>query len=91
MRLAASVERLERVTTTRANDAALRADLTLALSSCSELTSFIASAEADLARRLAACASFPEAAISESTRGSLSNATKMLDRSRTLGIGTITG
>jgi hypothetical protein len=84
MKLAAAIERLERVESCRANDDALPADLISALRAWAELTSFLASAEADLTRRLAASTSFPEAAIAETTRGSLGDAGRTLDRSNTL-------
>lgn len=84
MKLAAAIERLERVTTTRADVAAAPDALTAALRSTNELRSFLASAEADLARRLAAASSFPEAAIAEVSGESAGQAGKTLDRSKTL-------
>lgn len=84
MKLAAAIERLERVTATRANTDALPTDLTAALHATSQLTAFLVAVEADLSRRLAAATSFPEATIAETTRGSIHDATRTLDRGRTL-------
>jgi len=84
VKLTAAIERLEQMCTVRADTSALPADLTTALSSAAELRAFIAAGEADLARRLADASSFPEAALAESTRDTLSTASKTIERSRTL-------
>jgi len=84
VKLTAAIERLEQMCTVRADTSALPADLTTALSSAAELRAFIAAGEADLARRLADASSFPEAALAESTRDTLSIASKTIERSRTL-------
>ena len=84
MDLTAAIERLERVVAVRADAAAVCDDLSAALCASNELRSFLAAADADLSRRLAASSSFPEAAIAETTRGSHVDASKALDRSRTL-------
>jgi hypothetical protein len=84
MKLADAIERLERITSTRA-DAAARADtLSEALRASHELRSFLAASEADIARRLAACTSFPEATIAETSRESVGCASRTLERSSTL-------
>ena len=79
-----AIERLERVVSTRADADAVGDDLTAALRASNELRAFLAAAEADLAGRLAAAASFPEAAIAEVSRESLGAANKTIERSRTL-------
>ena len=84
MELAAAIGRLERVTTIRADVCAVPADLIAALRASNELQSFLAAVDADVARRLAAGSSFPEAALAETTRESLGQAGKTLDRRRTL-------
>ena len=84
MKLTAAIERLEQMCAVRADTSALPADLTTALSRAAELRAFIAAGEADLARRLADASSFPEAALAESTRDTLSTASKTIERSRTL-------
>jgi hypothetical protein len=84
MELAAAIERLERVTATRADAAAPPPVLTAALRSTHELRSFLASAEADLARRLATASSFPEAALAEVSGESVGQAGKTLARGKTL-------
>jgi hypothetical protein len=84
VKLTAAIERLEQMCSVRADTSAVPADLTAALSSAAELRAFIAAGEADLARRLADSSSFPEAAIAESTRDTLSTASKTVERSRTL-------
>ena len=84
MKLIGAIERLEQMCSVRADTSALPADLTGALSSAAALRAFIAAGEADLARRLAEASSFPEAALAESTRDTLSTASKTIERSRTL-------
>ena len=84
MELAAAIERLKQVSTTRSNATATTDMLTAALRSTTQLRSFLASAEADLARRLAAATSFPEAALAEVSGETTGQAGKTLDRSKTL-------
>lgn len=84
MELAAAIERLERVVSTRADSAALGDDVTDALRASKELSAFLAASDADLAGRLAAASSFPEAAIAEVSRESLGSATQTIERGRTL-------
>jgi len=84
MESAAAIERLEQMCTVRSDASASPADLTAALSRAAQLRAFIAAGEADLARRLAAASSFPEAALAESTRDTLSTASKTIERSRIL-------
>ena len=84
MQLTGAIECLERITAVRADASAVAAELTEALRSTSQLRSFLASAEADLARRLAAASSFPEAALADVSGESVGQAGKTLDRSETL-------
>jgi len=84
MKLTAAIERLERVITTRADDDAVCNDLTAAMRASKQLGAFLAAADADLAGRLAAATSFPEAAIAEVSRESLGAASRTIERSRTL-------
>ena len=84
MKLVDAIERLERVTTTRADADAPADALSAALRASNELRSFLAASEADIARRLAACTSFPEAAIAETSRESVGSASRTLERSATL-------
>ena len=84
MQLTAAIERLERVVSTRSDRDAVCDDLTAALRASKELSSFLAAADADLAARLAAASSFPEAVIAEVTRESLGSASKTIERGRTL-------
>ncbi|WP_420453155.1 HNH endonuclease [Ilumatobacter sp.] len=84
MDIGAAIERLERIAVVRTDAAAIPDELTGALRACHELTAFLAAAEADLARRLTASVSFPEATIADITRDTLSAATKTIERSTTL-------
>lgn len=79
-----AIERLERVTTTRADVTAPADTLSAALRASNELRAFLASSEADIARRLATCSSFPEAAIAATSRESVGCASRTLERSSTL-------
>ncbi|NND73553.1 MAG: hypothetical protein HKN44_00965 [Ilumatobacter sp.] len=81
---AAVFERLEQVIATRADAAAPLTDVRAALAGVRDVRSFLASVEADLTRRVAAAASFPEADVAESSKGSLHDATATLDRAATL-------
>jgi hypothetical protein len=84
MQLTAAIERLERVVATRSDRDAVGDDLTAALRASTELGAFLAAADADLAMRLAASTSFPEAAIAAVSRESLGSATKTIERGHTL-------
>lgn len=84
MLMAGVIERVERVMSVRADGAASPASLTSAMGSIAELRSFLASAEADLAVRLRAAASFPEPEIAEASRESLSSASKVIERGDTI-------
>ena len=65
--------------------AACRAELEGGLRAVSVVRSWLAAAEAELAGRLAAVASFPEQAVAEAGRGSQGEAGQVLERSATLG------
>ena len=84
MQLTAAIERLEQVVATRSDRDAVCDDLTAALRASTELGAFLAAADADLASRLAAASSFPEATIAAVSRESLGSATKTIERGRTL-------
>ena len=78
-------ERVDRVLATRGHADAPVDSLKAALADVRGLRSFLTAAEADLARRLRELASFPEADLAESSKGSLHDATKTLARAETLG------
>lgn len=85
MGVPAVLDRVRGVAGVRASLCADRAALEGWLRSIAVVRSWLASAEVDLAARLAACASFPEQAIAEAGRGSQSDASRVLERSGTLG------
>lgn len=84
MLMSGVIERAERVMSVRADDAADVGALASALRSITELRSFLAGAEADLAARLRAQSSFPEPEIAEVSRESLSSASKVIERAETI-------
>jgi hypothetical protein len=85
MDVTAVIDRVREVSTVRAAAAADRAALEGGLRSIAIVRSWLSAAEADLANRLAKCASFPEKAIAEAGRGSQGDATRALERANTLG------
>ena len=85
MDVTAVIDRVREVSAVRAAPAAERAALEGGLRSIAVVRSWLTAAEADLAARLARCASFPEQAIAEAARGSQSDAGRVLERSVTLG------
>ena len=85
MEVSAVIERVRGVAAVRADPLADRAALEGGLGSITVVRSWLASAEADLSSRLAQCASFPEQAIAEAGRGTQGDASRVLERSGTLG------
>lgn len=85
MDVTAVIERVRGVAAVRAASCADRAALEDGLGSIAKVRSWLTSAEADLASRLAACASFPEQAIAQAGRGTQNDALRVLERSGTLG------
>jgi hypothetical protein len=84
MEIGAVVERVREVAAVRSDHAAGPNSVEAALRAASQLRSWLASSEAALTARLASQVSFPEKAISESTRTSLNEAAKTKERSDTL-------
>ncbi len=85
MNVGAVCERVRGVASVRAAVDADRGALEGGLRSVAVVRAWLASAEADLAGRLAGVASFPEKAIAEAGRGSQGDAGRVLERSGTLG------
>ena len=85
MEVTAVIERVRGVAAVRADSSAERASLEGGLRSIAVVRSWLSSAEADLASRLAVYASFPEQAIAEAGRGTQHDASRVLERSSTLG------
>ena len=84
MEITAVVDRVGRIGAVRADDAAGRAECEAALVELRGLRAWVDASEADLARRLAAMVSFPEQAIAESSKGSLGQASSVMERAATL-------
>jgi len=84
MEIEGVVERIRRVAGVRVNAAAPRVDVESALCDVRQVRAWLDASEAALASSLADQASFPEAAIAETSRGSIGDASRTLDRSRTL-------
>ena len=78
-------QRVREVAAVRAASHADRPTLESGLRSIAVVRSWLSAAEAELAARLAACASFPEQAIAQAGRGSQGEAVRVLERSGTLG------
>jgi hypothetical protein len=85
MELNGVMERAQRVSAVRADPAAERGVIESALRAITQLHSWLAASEAELSGRLAAQAMFPERALADCTRGSLSDAVKTKERADTLG------
>lgn len=84
MEIGGVVERIRRVAGVRVDASAPRVDVESALCDLRQVRAWLDSSEAALVSTLADQASFPEAAIAETSRGSVGEAGKTLDRSRTL-------
>ncbi len=84
MQVGAVVERVERISTVRADVAADRVRREAALVDVRRVRAWLDASEADLARSLAEEVSFPESTIADASQGSLGSASKTLERSETL-------
>jgi Domain of unknown function (DUF222) len=84
MEIAAILDRVGRIGAVRADDAADRTDRELALVEVRRVRAWLDSSEADLVRGLAAEVSFPERSIAESSKGSLGQASTVMERAATL-------
>lgn len=85
MQLSEAIERLETVVATTGSPDADTTAIGHALSASSQLKSFLASQDAELARMLRAVpGSFPEATIADATRCSLNDAARDTERASTL-------
>jgi len=86
MQLAEAMKRLETVVATTGSPDADTTAIGRALSASSQLKSFLAAQDAELAKMLHAVpGSFPEATIADATRCSLNDAVRDTDRAATLG------
>ena len=84
MGMAGATERMERVTQLQADASATTLELQAGLADVRFLRSFFDSAEANFARRIAAGSSFPEKDVAEAAGGTLNDAGRILERTRTL-------
>jgi hypothetical protein len=84
MEITAVADRVGRIGAVRADGAAGRVECEAALMELRGLRAWVDASEADLARRLAAMVSFPEQAIAESSKGSLGQASSVMERAATL-------
>ena len=86
MQLAEAMKRLETVVATTGSPDADTTAIGRALSASSQLKSFLAAQDAELAKMLHAVpGSFPEATLADATRCSLNDAVRDTDRAATLG------
>ena len=84
MEIAAVLERVGRIGAVRADAAAGRSDRESGLVDVRRVRAWLDASEADLVRGLAADVSFPEQAIAETSKGSLAQASTVLERAVTL-------
>ena len=84
MGTAGATKRVERVTHLQSNADATMLELQAGLADVRVLRSFFDSAEANFARRIAAGSSFPEKDVAEAAGGTLNDAGRILERTRTL-------
>jgi hypothetical protein len=84
MGMAGAIEQVERVTHLQSNANATKLELQAGLADVRVLRSFFDSAEANFARRIAAGSSFPEKDVAEAAGGTLNDAGRILERTRTL-------
>jgi hypothetical protein len=84
MEIAAVVERVERISSVRVDVSADRSVKESALVEVRQVRAWLDASEADLASSLADDVSFPEQAIADTSKGTLSSAAKTLDRAETL-------
>jgi Domain of unknown function (DUF222) len=85
MEVSSIIERVRHVSSVSAEPAPDRSTIEAAITSSTEIKSWLAAADARLAAALASQVSFPERAIADCTRESLRDATKATERSDTLG------
>ncbi len=78
------VERVERISTVRADVASGTAEIEAALHAERQLRAWLDASAAELAGRLKETQSFPESTIADASQGSLGSASKTLERSETL-------
>jgi hypothetical protein len=84
MEITVVVDRVGRIGAVRADDAAGRAECEAALVELRRVRAWADASEAELVRRLAAMVSFPEQAIAETSKGSISQASSVMERAATL-------
>ncbi len=84
MQVGAVVERVERISTVRADVNAGPAEVEAALHAERQLRAWLDASAAELARRLKESQSFPESTIADASQGTLGSASKTLERSETL-------
>ena len=84
MEISAVLERVGRIGAVRVDLAAGRTDRESALVDVRRVRAWLDASEADLVRGLAAQVSFPEQAIAESSKGSLGQASTVMERAATL-------
>ena len=84
MEITAVVERVGRIGAVRADDAAGRVECEAALVELRGLRAWVDASEAELARRLATMVSFPEQSIAETSKGSIGQASTVMERAATL-------
>ena len=84
MEIAAVLERVGRIGAVRADVAAGRVDRESALVEVRRVRAWLDASEADLVRGLVAEVSFPEQSIAASSKGSLGQASTVVDRAATL-------
>ena len=84
MAITAVLERVELIGAVRADAASGRSDCEAALVEARRLRAWVDASEADLARRLASMVSFPEQAIAQSSKGSIGQASTVMERAATL-------
>jgi hypothetical protein len=85
MEITAVLEQIGRIDAVRADGAGGRLDRESALVEVRRVRAWLDASEADLVRGLATDVSFPEQSIAESSKGSLSQASTVMERSATLG------
>ncbi|MEO6651779.1 MAG: DUF222 domain-containing protein [Ilumatobacteraceae bacterium] len=85
MNEAAVIERVREISAVRADSAADRSAIEVALRASSQLRSWLAAGDAALTARLATQVSFPEKTIADCTRSTVNEGVKTKERSDTLG------
>jgi hypothetical protein len=84
MEIAAILERVGRIGAVRANGTAGRCERESALVEVRRVRAWLDASEADLVRGLAAEVSFPEQSIAETSKGSIGQASSVMERAATL-------